>query len=370
MRVVHIIDSGGYYGAEAMLVHLCQAQQAIGVDVEVISIGTLGNYEKPLEAKLRLNKIPFKSWRMKALPDPRESLKILAYAQKTKTNVIHSHGYKGNILLGIIPKRLRKVPIISTVHGYTIQKGFSKLAIYQWLDRYLLNQLDAAVLVSEGMRHQVNSEKLGPKLHIIPNGISEVTPPEADEEIPLFHPNDYKIAAIGRLSYEKNFQLLINSMPTVLKKIPHAKLVIYGIGAEKESLEIIIKKLNLTNNVFLPGYISEPTKVYRQADLFVNCSITEGMPITLLEAMREGCLFIASNIPAHDKITAGSALAKNIFSLNVNALSKKIEEMASLDKNEILQLKKEAQEMFKSNYSIIKTSSLYLKLYEHITQSK
>ena len=308
MRVVHLIDSGGYYGAEVMLVHLCNAQKKLGLDVEVISIGTPGNYEKPLEAKLRENDIPCKPWRMMALPDLRQSLKILSYCRETGAGVIHSHGYKGNILLGLIPKRWRGLPVITTVHGYTRQKGFSKLAVYQWLDRLCLKRLDAVVLVSEGMLHQVNETSLGNKLHVIPNGIPEEIPEAANEPIPYFQDNDFKIAAIGRLSYEKNFQLLINAMPLILNKIPNAKLVIFGEGSERESLESLVADLKLEEKVFLPGYIDEPSRVYRHADVFVNCSITEGMPISILEAMRDGCIIVASRIPANKELLSENGI--------------------------------------------------------------
>src|SRR5690606_16108142 len=111
-----------------MLVRLCQAQIDLGIDVEVISIGTHGNYEKPLEKHLRAKAIPYKVWRMLALPDLRESLKIIKYCKQTSTDVIHSHGYKGNILLGLIPKKQRSIPLLTSLHGYTRFKGFSKIA--------------------------------------------------------------------------------------------------------------------------------------------------------------------------------------------------------------------------------------------------
>src|SRR5690606_40737467 len=120
-------------------------QLAFGLDVDVISIGTPGNYEKPLEKKLREHNIACKPWRMMALPDLRESYKIIRYAELTTADVIHCHGYKGNILLGLLPKSQRKIPVITTVHGFTRQNSFGKMAVNQWLDRRCLSRLDAVV---------------------------------------------------------------------------------------------------------------------------------------------------------------------------------------------------------------------------------
>src|SRR5690606_39110015 len=107
--------------------------------------------------------------------DIRESFKILRYCEASHTDVIHSHGYKGNILLGLLPERWRKIPVVATLHGYTRVSGFSKMALNQWLDKHCLCRLDAVILVSEGMRHQAPAD-LKPKLYIISNGIPDVVP--------------------------------------------------------------------------------------------------------------------------------------------------------------------------------------------------
>lgn len=362
MKVTHIIDSGGYYGAEVMLVHLCQAQQKAGLQVEVISIGTRGNYKKPLEEKLEKYGIPCLPWRMLALPDLRDSFKILKHCTKNSTDIIHSHGYKGNILLSLIPKRRRKIPVIATVHGYTRQNGFSKMAINQWLDRFLLPRLDAVVLVSEGMRHQIPENTLGSKLHVIPNGIPSESISKPEEAIPFFEKYDYKIAAVGRLSTEKNFQLLINAMSFLIKEEEKSKLVIYGEGKERENLETLIKNLKLENHVFLPGYLSDPIAIYKGADVFVNCSLTEGMPITILEALREGCAIVATQIPANREVLS----LKNDAVILTEASPEKI-------KKALIDIKKHSskksdllKKFFLSNYTMEKSCDRYTALYESI----
>lgn len=359
MRVVHIIDSGGYYGAEVMLVHLCNAQQQLGIDVEVISIGTPGAYEKPLETKLRENNIACKPWRMMALPDLRQSFKILEYCRNTAANVIHSHGYKSNILLGLIPRRWRGLPVVATVHGYTRQKGLSKLAVYQWLDKHCLKRLDAVVLVSEGMRHQVDATDLGSKLHVIPNGIPEEIPAAAAEPIELFEKGDFKIAAIGRLSHEKNFQLLIRAIPLILTQVPHAKLVIFGEGGERAALEALIEELSLKDRIVLPGYINEPSRVYRHADVFVNCSLTEGMPITLLEAMREGCPIVATDIPANRALLSDLYESTRLCPFSPSSVAEAVLDLVNASHNQHNGLASRFREYFTARFTAIEYGRLY-----------
>lgn len=359
MKVTHIIDSGGYYGAEVMLVQLCQAQQKAGLQVEVISIGTRGNYKKPLEEKFEEYGIPYLPWRMLALPDLRESFKILRHCRTSGTDVIHSHGYKGNILLGLIPKQWRKMPVITTVHGYTRHKDFSKMAVNQWLDKFCLSKLDAVVLVSKGMVHQIPAGRIGNNLKIINNGIQKETPAEPSMSTPEFSKDHFNIITIGRLSPEKNFQFLISTMPAILEVISNAKLHIYGEGNERVSLESQISSLNMGSFIYLPGYISNTSQIYENADLFINCSTTEGMPITLLEAMRADCAILASKIEANKSLLDKDSMKDLLFDLTSEDLIKKIRKIKPFKRGEL-------KDHFLKNFTSEKMQEKYQSLYAEL----
>lgn len=359
MKVTHIIDSGGYYGAEVMLVHLCQAQQKAGLQVEVISIGTRGNYKKPLEEKFEEYGIPYLPWRMLALPDLRESFKILRHCRTNGTDIIHSHGYKGNILLGLIPKHWRKIPVITTVHGYTRHKGFSKMGVNQWLDKFCLPKLDAVVLVSKGMMHQIPAGRIGNNLKIIDNGIQKETPTETPISSSHFSKENFNIISIGRLSPEKNFQFLISAMPAILEVISNAKLYIYGEGSERMSLESQIDSLNMGSYIYLPGYISNTSQIYKNANLFINCSTTEGMPITLLEAMRASCSILASKIEANKSLLNKSTMDDILFDLTSEDLIKKIKKVDLFKTREL-------RDHFLENFTSEKMQEKYQSLYTEL----
>jgi glycosyltransferase involved in cell wall biosynthesis len=366
MKVTHIIDSGGYYGAEVMLVHLCQAQQKAGLQVEVISIGTRGNYKKPLEEKLEEYGIPCLSWRMLALPDLRESFKILRHCRTSGTDVIHSHGYKGNILLGLIPKRWRKIPVITTVHGYTRHDGISKMAVNQLLDRICLPRLDSVVLVSNGMKQQVPEKKIGRCLCIIENGIPGNANNTAQERIEFFSENTINLLSIGRLSKEKNFSFLIEKVARLRELNTPVRLVIFGEGPERENLEKLIERIGVKTSVHLPGYISNPEAAYPEADMYINCSITEGMPITLLESLRAGCLPLASNIDANKAILKGEKFEGLIFSLQGSDFEKKVMEYYKIRKS----FKESLQNLFLDKYTIEAMQLKYELLYKKLLEMK
>ena len=84
-------------------------------------------------------------------PNLAGAMRLLALADRERADILHSHGYKTNILLGFLPRRIRRIPLISTVHGYFHARGFDRLRLYEWLDARALRCCDRVVLVHAGM---------------------------------------------------------------------------------------------------------------------------------------------------------------------------------------------------------------------------
>jgi len=106
-----------------------------------------------------------------------------------------------------------------------------------------------------------------------------------------------KILAIGRLSYEKNYPQLIIAFAQIVKKF-NLKLMILGEGPERKSLEILIHQYNLQDKVLMPGFITNTSLFYQNADLYILSSRTEGFPNVLLEALSFGLKIISTNCPS------------------------------------------------------------------------
>lgn len=114
-----------------------------------------------------------------------------------------------------------------------------------------------------------------------------------------FKKEDYKVMAMGRLSPEKGFDILINAFKGVVEQNLNAKLYILGDGPLKKALENLIYKLNLQENVYLVGQKSNPFNIMKKCDLFVLSSHYEGQSMVLLEALTIGTNVLASDIPAN-----------------------------------------------------------------------
>jgi glycosyltransferase involved in cell wall biosynthesis len=108
------------------------------------------------------------------------------------------------------------------------------------------------------------------------------------------------LLAVGRLSREKGFDLLLDAFAKVREGFPTADLVIAGCGAEDASLKAHCDKLGLTDSVHFVGYVDHPEKYFPGASAFVLSSRHEGLPNALLEAVAVGLPIVA--LPSSDGV--------------------------------------------------------------------
>lgn len=127
---------------------------------------------------------------------------------------------------------------------------------------------------------------------VLPNSIAE-----SFLRAPYQGKRDNRIVAVGRLAHQKNHSMLIRAFAEIAEKYTDTRLVIYGEGGLRESLEKEVDELNLSDRVELPGEVSKIAEHIQSAKLFVLPSDYEGMPNALIEAMSLGMPVIATDCP-------------------------------------------------------------------------
>lgn len=105
-----------------------------------------------------------------------------------------------------------------------------------------------------------------------------------------------KIISVGRLCYQKNFELLVEVANKVLKNHPDWIWDIYGEGENRKTIEDKIKKYNLENQLFLKGNVSNLYELYKEYSFLVMTSRFEGFPMTLLESTATGIPAVSFDI--------------------------------------------------------------------------
>ncbi len=275
-----------------MLLCLVAEQIQLGMSPMILSVGDLSIERKPFEVEAERQGLPLKAWRMKPGLNRAETHRICDWADHWGAEIMHSHGYKFNILLGLFGRFRRRVAVISTLHGYVHARRFTRMWFYEGLDRLIIGRMEGVVLVSNSMRRELFPKfKPRQKVFTIRNGLSvEETLRIARDQLPkqltrFTSSHDPVILGVGRLSPEKGFDHLIDSFGAMKTAYPNAGLVIAGEGRLRTELEERADQLGYANDVFMPGYCSNVPALMARCSVLVISSITEGLPISLLEAM-------------------------------------------------------------------------------------
>lgn len=161
-----------------------------------------------------------------------------------------------------------------------------------------LSHADDIVCVSDGVKNIIAKQypEFINKLKTIYNPINITSTQElANNFKPDFRSDTKYIVAVGRLSPEKGFDLLIKAFSRFLQIYPDTHLIILGEGYMRSQLEEIISNLNIRSSVSLLGYVNNPYPYIKAADMFALSSRREGCPMVLIEAITLGTPIVATD---------------------------------------------------------------------------
>lgn len=223
---------------------------------------------------------------------------LTAFLRGNFADVLVTHGYKSN-LLGRPAARRAGIPIVSVSRGWTGEN--LKVRCYEAFDRVHLRFMDRVVCVSAGQADRVRRAGVPPdKVRVIRNAarLEAFAGRDPASRVRLREPGSDGpvVLAAGRLSAEKGFQVLVEAAPAILAAVPAARLVIFGDGPLRASLERRVAALGLTDRVSLPGFRDDLDRLIPSADLVVLPSLTEGLPNVALESAAAGVPVVATAV--------------------------------------------------------------------------
>ena len=361
--VLHLIETGGPGGAERVMVEL-----AAGVGPGYRSEAALIR-DSWLGSALRGRGVPVTMLR----DGPHGSLATLQdlsrIIRETRVAILHSHEFFMNTL-GLVASWMTGVPLVATVHGRNYYADrFRRRAAYR-----LVARLARMVAVSEDVRLFL-AERVGisqRQITVIPNGVPLDQGP-SDEKISALreslglHPHSQVVGSVGSLYPVKGHRYLIDGSPQVITRFPHVVFLIVGRGGLREELEAQTRRLGVASHFRFLGHRDDVSDLLALSDVFVLPSLSEGMPLALLEAMAAGVPPIATRVGGVSEVVKDGLTGLLLPPRDGDALADRIMTLLG-DRTLARQIGQSAREMVASRFSLAGMVQAYQEVYTQLIQ--
>lgn len=292
LRVCHLISGDLWAGAEVMACHLLKQLRTLrNIELTVIVLN-----ERRLARELRAAGLS-----VQVVDESRHSFLQIANAIRKilaqhPPDILHAHRYKENLLAFLVSRFYPSVCLIATQHGLPETHDHS----VSWSGRLkskvnffvLYRFFQKVVAVSEDIR-TIFVNDLGfvaAHVAVIHNGIEIPRTVSGKAE-----GDSFVIGSSGRLFPVKDYPLMIR-IAQELANMGEICFVLAGDGPERGTLEKAIDESGLAARFVLMGHLEDMDSFYQGLDLYLNTSVHEGIPMTILEAMAWGLPVVAPSV--------------------------------------------------------------------------
>lgn len=300
-HILQFICSTGFYGAERWILALCKntpkqdAKHSLAV--------TLEDNSKDLELVKQFRKdcgdaveVPMNNRFDLAVIN-----KLVQYIHDNNIDIIHTHGYKSDIL-GVIAAKKAGIPVVVTPHGFENAEDF-KLRTFIWLGCQAMRFANKVVPLSPQLVKDVKGFGVKePKLVYIQNGVDLSEVETVRDAVPRLEKTKKRIGFIGQMISRKNIKDILDIFDSLSAKRNDIELVLLGDGDDRASLEAYSTNLSSKEDMHFLGYRDDRLDYLRSFDLFVMTSTLEGIPRCLMEACAMGTPIAAYDIPGIDQL--------------------------------------------------------------------
>lgn len=303
IKVLHLLHSLNIGGAERLVLDLCNGLKENGNFVPyVCSLTTGGNLVNEFATK----GISAYSLNKKEGLDFTIPLKLRNLIKKNYINILHTHN-AGPWIYGTFTKMLSPVRLVHTEHSNVSENDRRIFFLEKWLSYFTDIIISDSKFVADFMifKQKINSSKI----RVIYNGVDiESFSLCKDEDLKnqLDLDGKFIIGNVARLELIKDHKTLISAFEIVKKEIPEAFLLLVGDGSQRKNIENLIAQKGLSESVLITGIVSDVRKYLSLTDLFVLSSLSEGLPLSLIEAMAAGKPVVATAVGGNPEIVINS----------------------------------------------------------------
>jgi glycosyltransferase involved in cell wall biosynthesis len=289
------------YGAERVILALAAEQRRQGHDASVLCVDPPG--ASAFAAALRSAGVPAGHLAVPGGEGPAAARALLAAVRDAAPEVLHSHGYKTDVLLAALRPFARRPPLpplLATNHNWT--GATPALRVYERLDALALRTFARVAAVSRASRAEMLARGLRPeRVAVVPNGIAlPAAAPDRERAraaLARLVPAAGRapvVGYLGRLSPEKGARELAEALGSPL--LAEARAVLVGDGPLRGEVEAALAARGLAGRAHLLGWRDDAAALLPAFDVLVLPSWREGVPLAALEAFAAGVPLVASRV--------------------------------------------------------------------------
>lgn len=291
LKILTLVSGDLWAGAEAMVCNLLRrlkGYENLDLSVILLNQGRLADELRSLSINVQVvdeQKNSF--WKI--------FLKIREIIGSSPPNIIHSHRYKENLLALLISGCCRDIKLVSSQHGLPecyLEKLELNLRIKILSNFLVLSRFFTTVAVSYDIRSALIN-RFGfrqKKVEVIHNGI-ELPPCLSESGI---RSGSFVIGSSGRLFPVKDYQLMVRIAQAIAATgNEDVRFELAGDGPELSALEALVRNYGLDSVFMFRGHMDNMYSFYQGLDVYLNTSLHEGIPMTILEALAHGLPVIA-----------------------------------------------------------------------------
>jgi glycosyltransferase involved in cell wall biosynthesis len=353
INILYILETGGPGGAETVLLNLINNLDRKRFNPSVVLLKKGWTYENLKKTTGNLYVMP-----SRRRYDVLLILKICRFIRANNIHIVNSH-LKDMNFYSSIASRLMRIPHVAVEHG-NVHLG--TLSVSKRLKIKLTNLFTTKYVTISKYTSGKLSDIIGSnrKIQVIYNGSEDGFLQRPLKKTDLgFKDEDFLILNLANLYPVKNQKSLIKVAKKVVARKPQVRFLIAGRGELERELTGIIKAYGLGNNVILLGYKSDAYKYLSICDAYIQTSISEGLPVSVIEAMSYGKPVIATNVGGTeeliDKILVGP--------YDIDIITDKVIGLIESEKFRV-ELGRENYLKYKRMFTIDKMVSEYERLYK------
>ncbi|MZQ83647.1 glycosyltransferase [Paenibacillus sp. 5J-6] len=304
-----------------------------------VHVAASGNIELPFvdeKFDIPIQRSPYSLKNMKAYSQLKSIIDTNNY------EIIHCHTPMGGLLARLAARSARKygTKVIYTAHGFHFFKGapFLNWLLYYPLEKVLSHYTDCLITINGedyklAIDHRFKAKRIE---HVHGVGVNTERFKPADDNYKResrmkqgYSPEHFLMFYAAEFNNNKNQKMLLNEFALIKDVVPHARLLLAGVGPQLEQCQKLARELDIADKVDFLGYRHDLDNILPFCDIALASSLREGLPVNIMEAMACGLPIVATDNRGHRELVHNQENGWIIALNEKETMSEKIKLLAS-----------------------------------------